>query len=509
MDHAPTVGRIPVRTLRRSNRITHNGNGNGSSKYTAVMEQMMYNTMTTRAKVLQQLIDPRRDINAECGYPDEITIAMYRQTYDREGIAARVVDVFPDECWAVDPVIVETAYTTLNSFEQAWLDLDITNNILHYLHRVDRVSGIGQFGVLLLGLSDTKDLTKAAKGVGDDGVPSKEPGSYKLLFVRAFDQTLVSIKDWELDLRNPRYGLPKMYTIKQGHPQQVLDGTQPPLQSMDVHWSRIIHVADDRVSSEVFGTPRLQSVFNRVLDISKLLAGSAEMFWKGAFPGYSFELMPNLIGEVEMDKESMRLEFEKYSNGLQRYLALTGVTAKSLEPQVASPEYHMDAQIQALAIAKGVPVRVFIGSEEAKLASTQDARTWNKRLRRRQSKYLAPMLVRPFADRLIALGILPPPEESPLYKITWPDLNSPTDSDKASVAVSWTEALTKYVQSGLVRILPPEAFLTFILEIPLDKAKAMLENSKDPDGSLSIKLMGQQIQGRPTNGLPKREERLE
>ena len=55
-------------------------------------------------------------------------------------------------------------------------------------------------------------------------------------------------------------------------------------------------------------------------------------------------------------------------------------------------------------MAYGVPYRILVGSEEAKLASSQDKRTWNERVQKRRDNYLTPMVVRPFVDRLIALG---------------------------------------------------------------------------------------------------------
>jgi hypothetical protein len=65
----------------------------------------------------------------------------------------------------------------------------------------------------------------------------------------------------------------------------------------------------------------------------------------------------------------------------------------------------LEAQLDYMAIALGVPKRVFMGSEQGELASSQDSKSWGKRVIKRQNEYLTPMLIRPFIDRLIAMGV--------------------------------------------------------------------------------------------------------
>src|SRR5580693_7520581 len=78
---------------------------------------------------LYGLLDPRRDVDAECGYPPTealIGVDFYRQLYDRESIATRVVQVLPKECWQVTPSIYEDEDgEKATEFEQAWDDLEV------------------------------------------------------------------------------------------------------------------------------------------------------------------------------------------------------------------------------------------------------------------------------------------------------------------------------------------------------------------------------------------------
>jgi hypothetical protein len=418
--------------------------------------------------------DTRRNINAECGYPDSISPQQYANAWRRLGVARRVVGVYPDECWALDPAIYESEKPKDSDFEKAWVELNRTHLLAHYMYRADVLSGIGQYGLIFFGLDDGKNPKEPVPGFRDDGTHDGGK-SHKLLFLRTYDESLVTINEFESDFKNPRYGLPKTYNVKLLDPNtQHVSGSGAPFVDAVVHWTRVLHVADNRLSSEVWGSPRMEPVFDRICDIRKILGGSGEMFWKGGFFGLSFESIPEL-GDLEIDRDSLRTELEAYMNGLQRYVALEGLQAKSLSPQVASPLDHYMCQLKEISIALGVPFRVFLGSEESKLSSTQDAQTWNKRLHRRQHKYLTPMLVQPFIDRLVAYGVLPPPAK---VIVAWPDLNTTTGVEKADMAAKRMTALATYVGGGVEQLVPPRELYTHFLDMPAEVADQIIEASE-------------------------------
>ncbi len=433
-------------------------------------------TSLFRNALLQALLGGEKyDIDTECGYPKDISPQQYREMYDREGISARVVDCLPEESWALDPEVYETEDPQETEFEKAWKALVEEKNLFHFLLRIDQLSGVATYGVLLIGVGDGKDLKEPLEGVGVDGTKA---GSGKqqqeLLFLRAFDESVISIAQRETDIHNPRYGQPTMYNINFSDTGLTGSGE---MTTKSVHWTRVIHVADNRGMSEVFGAPRMKKVYNRLLDIRKILSGSAEMFWKGAFPGVNFVLDPKLVEQgVELDATTIREEFQSYMNGLQRYMALTGVTANQMAPQVVDPTGHLESHMKNIAISLSIPFRILFGSEQAQLASSQDAKAWDKRIKRRQTKYLTPMLLRPFVDRLIAIGVLPEPTE---YHINWPDLTSPSDDEKADVAVKRTQALAQYVGGGVDSLVPPRAYFVNVLGMSTDEAEAMIKEAEE------------------------------
>lgn len=422
---------------------------------------------------------PGRDLDYECGYPTCPNVWTYRRLYQRNEYARRANDVWADECWSVRPTLYETEEARKTKFERVWDKMLIRLNLWHYLHRLDRICGIGSFGVLLLGFNDGQDLATAVRGVTRTGEFKKKSGRkpLDLLYVRPYAEDSVTIAIVEDDKTNPRYNQPRWYDIKVAKPIPRDDGTvafdeHDEIETIRVHWSRVIHVADNCEETDLFGTPRMEPILNRLLDIRKTLSGSAEMFWKGAFPGYSFETIPELLGESTMDEDSIREQFDEYMEGLKRYIALDGATVKPLFPQVADPTQHIVQQTAAICAYLSVPLRIFMGTESGHLASTQDSQNMNKRVARRQYIFCETMIIRPLVDRLIGLGVLPEPEE---YIISWTDLNTMTDKDKALVSLQRAQALMQYVDGGVESIMPLEQFYTMILGLTPQEAAAILK----------------------------------
>ncbi len=421
----------------------------------------------------------KRDIDKECGYvsTNQLTVVDFKNFYDRHPIATRVVQVLPQECWSVSPEISETDDATEETkFEKAWKELSLSltgeskftrkegSPIWEYLQRVDELSGIGYFGVLFLGLNDGLELNQPA-------VPSEKTN---LLFMRAFDQSQVQITKFETDPSSPRFGLPEEYSISFSSPDNTGGGIGVQDVVRKVHWTRVIHIADNIGSNEVFGVPRQRPVWNRLWDLKKLYGGSAEMYWKGAFPGLSLETHPSLGGNVNIDTKALKSTVDDFQEGLQRFLTLNGMAAKSLAPQVVDPSTQIETQINAICIVLATPKRIFLGSERGELSSSEDKDTWNRRLKTRQNSYLTPRVVVPLVDRLIWLKVLPTPQS---YQVCWPDLDAQTEDEKASVAIKKVHALTKYVAGDVELIMSAEDFYTKIMNMPPEEAEIILENA--------------------------------
>lgn len=313
--------------------------------------------------------------------------------------------------------------------------------------------GQGQWGDYLSATDLSRPVVKASK----------------LVYLRCFSEAMAPISAWDNNPLSPRYGQPTHYLITfndpQNEPAQGLGYSQTTRQ---VHWTRIIHIADNLNTSEIFGIPRMQQVFNRLLDLRKLQSGSAEMYWRGAFPGLALSTHPQLGGDVKIDMSSVKDYMEQYMNGLQRYLMLMGMSAQTLAPTVVDPTSQIEVQINAICIKLGIPVRIFKGSERGELASSQDDAAWNDRLKFRQKYYISPRVIAPFVDRLIRLGVLPTPDG---FSIDWPDLTSQSKQEKAQVAQAYTAAMAQYVSGGLNALITEEDYLVMFLGLDEEEAR--------------------------------------
>src|SRR5690606_18105798 len=90
---------------------------------------------------------------------------------------------------------------------------------------------------------------------GASGTPTGK--RLELLYLKAYDESLVEISSYESDISNPRYGLPIMYRVTLNDPRlSSAGGAGLEATTRDIHWTRVIHIADNRMSSDVFGVPR-------------------------------------------------------------------------------------------------------------------------------------------------------------------------------------------------------------------------------------------------------------
>jgi hypothetical protein len=455
-------------------------NGNGMSEI--LMSRLVANAFTMRNRMLDRMmgsLDPRRNYDDECGYPhDNPGPATYQELYDREPIASRVVDVYPRETWIAAPQVYEVEDTDVETpFETAWNELDRAlrggslyqceegSPVWEYLSRADILSGIGHYGVVLLGLSGSDGLEAPAF------TPGKAQAARQLLFMRVFPESMAAVSKYDTNPGSPRFGLPEAYNLTFANPSSsgATGGQQ-----QTVHWTRILHIADNLGSSEVFGTPRMQPVLNRLLDLRKVYGGDAEGYWKSCILRIFFE---SKEGDVDLDIESLKEAFEQSENGTQRMMALLGMSAKTIAPSMTDPTAHISIQLDAICIKLGIPKRVFMGSERGELASTQDSQAWNDRIRARQHGYVTPRIIVPFVDRLIALGVLPAPSEG--YSVYWPGLDALSEEEKAKIAKTRMEALGLYVEKNVESVVPLGDALTKVIGFTEDEAESMVEQSLD------------------------------
>ena len=433
--------------------------------------------MMSRATMMQgglgQSFAGNRKLYEAAGYPKSISFADYLGRYERQDVATRVVEAYPDAAWKGGPTIQEDKDPEKDTkFEKAWKDLEKDKNLNSIMRRADIMAGIGEFGIIFLGLSDVGDDAGQAKPV--IGKPSLE-------YARPFSQANVTVKTLVVDTKDPRFGQPEMYKLKivQSAEKKVVSGkASTKTVDKEVHWSRVIHIAPNPMDSLVYGTPKMRSVYNRLQDIETTMAGTTEALWKGGFPGIAFQMDP-LGSASDDDVTEMKEDLAKYEHGLQRFLRLKGVEANTLDQQIADPGPQLEAELSLVAASTGIPKRILMGSEMAQLASSQDRLTWWDRVMSYREDIVEVFILRPFIDRLIEFKILPPPTAEEGYTVAWPEFDASSDVDKATILKLRTESMAAYIQGGLEAIIPAEIYLTKFMKMDKDEAKEIIEAAKE------------------------------
>lgn len=412
-----------------------------------------------------------RDIYEALGYPVTLTYDHFASRYERQDIARAIINRPVEATWRGAFKLVEARDAENTALETAWADLTLELALKSKFVRLDKLVGIGTYGILFLGLDDVTSPSDFGKPVNI--------GDRKLLYVKPFGQKNASIEKMEENAKDPRYGLPIEYKIS------ITDPTGTTISDVSVHHTRVIHVAGELLESESAGTPRLQPVYNRLMDLEKLTGGSAEMFWRGARPGYQGRLDEGFSMSTEM-LDDLKDQIDEYEHNLRRILINEGLDMKPLATQVSDPSMHIDVQIQMISSITGIPKRILTGSERGELASTQDRESWAGLIQFRREEFVTPLIVRAFVDRCIKYSVLPEPTKS--YAIEWDDPFAMSSFEKAEVGKMRAGALKEFASMPAAEaIIPPDAFLELFLGFSVDqielvnalRAEMLLEEVRD------------------------------
>lgn len=427
-----------------------NGNGHHNGGIPASQIQQVAELRASASVLLQRMqflhsagltFGGNRDVWGVLGYPQVLSTRAYVEKYLRGGIAGRIVDALPNATWRGTVEILEDRDPHKDTeFEKAWKNLDSRFNLQSRLLRVDKLSQLSNYAVLLIG----------APGNLEDELPKGKPE--QLMYFASYlggggpttlsnihrpgvsDDADITIYEYETDHTNERFGLPRLYQLRRGEHAGSIAG-----QSLAVHWSRIIHIADGCLFDDVFGPPSLERVWNLLEDLEKVTGGGAEAFWLRANQGLHLNIDKDMtVDDAKFAVNSLKEQAEDYKHQLTRWLRTRGVDANVLGSDVANFEAPADAIITQIAGSKAIPKRILTGSEMGELASSQDRDNWKDQVNGRQTQYAGPYIVRPLVDRLIKYGYLPTPIKGEMaYEVVWPHIEVLTESEKAEGAAKW------------------------------------------------------------------------
>jgi hypothetical protein len=382
------------------------------------------------------------------GYPRQLQFADFLAMYERDGLATRIVDAVSDETWRERPSlsigenVKRDELDNPDEFQRSFTQLAERLDLFTAFNEADASCGISRFALILLGLPG--DMEQPAPVV---------LGPSSLLYVSVHDEGSAEVDELSIvtDMKSPRFGLPEYYFIS----VDASHGAR-----YRVHYSRVIHVKEGRsrrLYSKIYGVPRLQPMFNRLMDLEKVVGGGSEAFWLLIHRGMLISAKENaqVPPQGSPNFEDIRDEIEDYANQIKRWMLLSNVDVTDLGGQPVDSDAQFNTIIDYLAGASHIPQRILVGSEAGQLASSQDEYNFAAYISARQKRFAEPYILRAFIDRCGQLGVLKVP---PKYTVTWPSLFQLTESDKASIAGVIAGALSTASGGAPETIMPPDEF---------------------------------------------------
>ncbi len=403
----------------------------------------------------------QRDLYESFGYNRIVLTEDLWAMYLRNDIANRIVSAYPKATWRDKPIIRDEAGDSSSKvgangkpspryspFVEAVEDFFEHHSVTQALERADRMSGIGRYGILVMGFADGQPPDKPL--VAGPRVP--------LTYLSPYNELNLQVAEWDRNQHSPRFGLPVVYTADT---LAMVDGPVAPTKSIRIHHSRVIHLSEFLDQDDTFGIPRLLPIFNRLKDLEKVLGGAAETFWLTANRGINFKVDPEMQVDADVIAD-MKTQADEFAHNLRRYIVGQGVEAQVMGSESPDPEMIVSALMDMVAGATGIPKRILLGSEMGSLASTQDENNWSQRVAERRENYGTPKVLRPFINKMIATGNLPKPQGK--WWVEWPDTGALGPAAEADIAQKRTLALTSYANTpGAEILVPPEEFRSKIL----------------------------------------------
>lgn len=442
---------------RKKNGVAANGARAIPPEQFAVLSELLSRDAFARQHGLTYGGD--RDIYAVAGYPRELKFANYAALYERDPIAGRIIDMIPETTWRLPPEVSEPEQEDGTEFTRQWAELVDRLGLWRRFGQVDRLSRIGRYAVLMIGVrgEDDRELAQAMPQLS---------GPDDVLYVSTYAEKYARVESWVIDPRDPRYGLPNTYTIDLASGVSTF---RPATQTVVVHHSRVLHIADGLLLDDVFGRPVLQRLYNDMLDLQKVTASTAEAFWQRVAGILTAKIDPE-AHVTDEQLEALDDHLKELYHELRKTFYGQGIELGRMGETEPNPKDAADLYMTRIAAGAGIPKRLLFGSETGERASTEDQKTFLGSIAERQQQHAEPVLLRAFVDRLVKQGALPRPGAAG-YEVVWPAL---FEESEATIA----EANLKRAQTA-AELTPMGGDPTVLVEIDEERNVWLIPRTPD------------------------------
>jgi hypothetical protein len=412
-----------------------------------VMTNAVSRQMSTMRGQFSQMLgishNGKRDIYEVYGYPRSLSGTrgfefMYRYSR-RMGIAHRIVYGMPKSCWrdGFQVFTEDNEGIDVEILEEQIKDLNRAG-FLKKIESADALNRIGRMSVLFVGVPDGKESFEEVGPVirGKDFLDKIYFSPY------AYDG--IEILQQEDDPKNSRFGLPKIYQLQ----RIPRDGDEKDTQvtSIRAHWSRVIHLNENALDSDIEGMGSLEPVMNRILDIDKATGGASEAYFRNAKGKIAYEVDKEFAAGLLSDpvqKQKFQDGAEDYTNNFQDHTVAAGAKVKTLPTDHHSPLDTVKVALWEISGYTGEPIRVLTGEGSGQLAGSEDQLARNQVINDRQFTFCVGRVERLF-EILESAQMLELPEN---YEIKFPVQEAATDKERIENGNKKADTILKITQA--------------------------------------------------------------
>lgn len=371
--------------------------------------------------------DTLHNIYLDFGYPETLSFSNFWNMYRRFGIASNTVDLPIDTGWMTFPEVESS-----NEFVREIDDLDNRLSFWKRIRALDNRQRVGRYAGMFMRVRDNKNPSEEIEG--------QLAGSGGLMQMIPLYEGQLKVLETDSDPRSEAYGQPIMYQFS-GNDY----GNRSDSDTFNIHPSRLIIAAEGADNGSVYGVSALESPYNSLMDLRKIIGAGGEGFYKNASQTVLFKLADGATAAANKELlDGFNDSYDEFSrNRMRRGLWTPGLDPKTLEASLANPkEFFMNALYDVSAASK-IPATILIGQQTGRLASSEDSRHFLSMVNSRRQNYMTG-LIDDVISWCVNYGILPSAD----YELVWDDLLALSDTDKLDNADKMADINSKQFQSG-------------------------------------------------------------